>query len=39
MEVSTLRHLGVVKGNSGIKGTRTFGSIIIDQDSKKNPWL
>jgi hypothetical protein len=39
MEFSDLRHLGVVKGNWGIKGTRIFGSFIIDQDSKKNPWL
>jgi signal transduction histidine kinase len=35
MEFSELRHLDGVKGTYGINDTRTFGSIIINQESKK----
>src|SRR5215207_3241803 len=35
MEFSELRHLDGVKGTYGINDTRTFGSIIIDQESKR----
>jgi two-component system, OmpR family, sensor histidine kinase VicK len=35
MEFSELRHLDGVKGTYGINDTRTFGSIIIDQETKK----
>lgn len=35
MEFSQLRHLDGVKGTYGINDARTFGSIIIDKESKK----